>query len=524
MSSLTSEELDVARWFKDELQCNICKNLLSNPRSLNCFHLFCLECLEKQVYNLEQNCDEACRSLRCPSCDGGTAVDSLESLSRLKTDVSVKRLLESLQGLGLIGHDGLSEKSFGSGVGLGHSLITSSDVTSIDSVEFPSFVTSVGSESSMSLSMMLSGDLTASLPRGDDDIVCDHGVTSISGDSKSDSIGSLRSSGFQRKSPIAPNQIQLRPDSYDSDNLSLAISSERNTATTKSTTGNDMFSMGTSSGHQRSDDGSENEPANIKMERRCPMHLQYLLTIYCLPCKLAICQGCKEEEHHGHETDDLPAEADRLRCELITMIKDATEGIRTVGKAQKILRSQRIFDIHSLANQLNLLEEQIKANAQDMIAQIEKNKDMLLDEVKRLRQASNVKVLNTLEEDMSTGRRIATVVKHHGDAVDVVNTSRAVCKKMKKATGICASGGAIDRIRELSVRFSGNRATDLAVGQLQENTEWKLSHQLPIPFDKRGCMQGMVSLRDGRLAVGYETGGIDIFSTMKNKMDHLPES
>nr|XP_054771929.1 uncharacterized protein LOC129279889 [Lytechinus pictus] len=512
MSSLTSDELDIIRWFKDELQCQICNNLLSNPKSLNCFHLFCLECIEKKVSDLELSRDDPSQklSLCCPSCNTVTLVDGSESLSKLTTKSSVTRLLESLHSLGLINQYSLSERLSGSEDNFGQfSMTASSGITSIDSIDLPSFVTSVGSQSSIySRGKSLDNLLASSLP--------DHGDPLISAATSCDSIRSLRSSGFQCKSPVVPNQIQIRQTSHDSDNASLAISSEGNTVTTKSSAAEDVTSGGKSSGRVLSDSDSKTEPMNmnINVERRCSVHSALLLTVYCLTCKMAICQRCKEEGHHEHETDDLQAQADLLRCKLITMIRAATEGLRTVGKAQKTLGSQRIFDINSLANQLNLMEDQIKANAQAMIAQIEKDTDLLLDQVTRLRRASNIDVLKNLEKEMRTGRHIAKVVKHQGDGVDVVNTSRAICKKMKKASAICASGGAIDRIGDLSVRFSSNKSTELVVGRLQENTEWKLFRQLLIPLDKRGCMQGMVSLRDGRLAVGYETGGIDIFTTM----------
>ena len=48
---------------EDQLTCGICLDYYTEPKLLQCFHVFCKQCLERLVV-----CDRQVLSLDCPSC------------------------------------------------------------------------------------------------------------------------------------------------------------------------------------------------------------------------------------------------------------------------------------------------------------------------------------------------------------------------------------------------------------------------------------------------------------------------
>ena len=76
------------RKLEDQLTCVICLNSYTEPKLLQCFHVFCKQCLEQVVVHDCQG-----QSLHCPSCCRSTLLPPT-SVSGLQTAFYLNNLFE----------------------------------------------------------------------------------------------------------------------------------------------------------------------------------------------------------------------------------------------------------------------------------------------------------------------------------------------------------------------------------------------------------------------------------------------
>ena len=67
------------------LECPVCMDTYTDPRSLPCGHAFCLQCLRPLLYH---------GTVRCPTCRGETSVSNVADLPKPYALLEVLRLLE----------------------------------------------------------------------------------------------------------------------------------------------------------------------------------------------------------------------------------------------------------------------------------------------------------------------------------------------------------------------------------------------------------------------------------------------
>ena len=77
------------RKLEDQLTCGICLDSYTEPKLLQCFHVFCKQCLERLVVRDRQGL-----SLHCPSCRRSTLLPPATSVSGLQTAFYVNNLFE----------------------------------------------------------------------------------------------------------------------------------------------------------------------------------------------------------------------------------------------------------------------------------------------------------------------------------------------------------------------------------------------------------------------------------------------
>ncbi|XP_072032016.1 E3 ubiquitin-protein ligase TRIM65-like [Amphiura filiformis] len=86
MASASGNNPDVSvTLMEDDLSCNICYNLLREPKDLDCPHVFCLQCLQKWVKNKP--------TVECPECHHITSVPH-GGLVNLKTNLRLKSMVD----------------------------------------------------------------------------------------------------------------------------------------------------------------------------------------------------------------------------------------------------------------------------------------------------------------------------------------------------------------------------------------------------------------------------------------------
>ena len=75
---------------EDQLTCAVCLDDFKQPKMLNCFHVFCEQCLQRLVVQERQGQV----SLRCPTCRRSTLLPSATSVSGLQSAFHIHHLLE----------------------------------------------------------------------------------------------------------------------------------------------------------------------------------------------------------------------------------------------------------------------------------------------------------------------------------------------------------------------------------------------------------------------------------------------
>ena len=75
---------------EDQLTCAVCLDDFKQPKMLNCFHVFCEQCLQRLVVQERQGQV----SIRCPTCRRSTLLPSATSVSGLQSAFHVHHLLE----------------------------------------------------------------------------------------------------------------------------------------------------------------------------------------------------------------------------------------------------------------------------------------------------------------------------------------------------------------------------------------------------------------------------------------------
>ena len=80
--------LDVLKTLKEQLTCGICLDSYKDPRLLQCFHVFCKDCLERLVVQDHQGL-----SLSCPNCRQSSLLPP-GSVSGLQSAYHINHLYE----------------------------------------------------------------------------------------------------------------------------------------------------------------------------------------------------------------------------------------------------------------------------------------------------------------------------------------------------------------------------------------------------------------------------------------------
>ena len=78
------------RKLEDQLTCAICLDTFKNPKLLQCFHVFCKDCLERLVVQDQQSQ----LSLRCPTCRRSTLLPPASTVSDLQPAFHIHHLIE----------------------------------------------------------------------------------------------------------------------------------------------------------------------------------------------------------------------------------------------------------------------------------------------------------------------------------------------------------------------------------------------------------------------------------------------
>ena len=83
---------DFQRSLKEKIKCKICNQQITNPRTLQCDHSFCKECLEDKII-FSKN---AVNKILCPVCKSDHLLQDGETVSDLKPKDHIIQVLKLL--------------------------------------------------------------------------------------------------------------------------------------------------------------------------------------------------------------------------------------------------------------------------------------------------------------------------------------------------------------------------------------------------------------------------------------------
>ena len=94
--ALTTDDAPVAQ-MASLLTCSVCLEMFNDPRTLPCFHSFCMSCLEKYVSSQREKALAASKVIEefnCPTCRSSFTLKSNETVAGLSSSHFIRNMLE----------------------------------------------------------------------------------------------------------------------------------------------------------------------------------------------------------------------------------------------------------------------------------------------------------------------------------------------------------------------------------------------------------------------------------------------
>ncbi|XP_076455870.1 transcription intermediary factor 1-alpha-like [Babylonia areolata] len=136
--------------------------------------------------------------------------------------------------------------------------------------------------------------------------------------------------------------------------------------------------------------------------KKCKVHQDHDLCLFCTDCDVMICLVCKLTSHQPHETEDVGAAAVRGKEELSALVKRAREQVFVTNK----LRSRLSRDVQELHRQRKEASEEVRARHDMVLAWVSRAQEELLEAI----SADSETALAQLEmEDTAASNAIETL-------------------------------------------------------------------------------------------------------------------
>ncbi|XP_077979595.1 E3 ubiquitin-protein ligase TRIM71-like [Glandiceps talaboti] len=177
-------------------------------------------------------------------------------------------------------------------------------------------------------------------------------------------------------------------------------------------------------------------PTPIQPVEHCSVHHDNQIKFYCDTCKVAVCMECTIVDHRvpDHKHRHIKQVADEYKTELAQLIAELKKKERDVDR-QKVAAVQTRT---TLTEELKKEEKKVKLKAEEMINQIRKEENRLIDELNR-QYTSKMKSADVDVDELelnhgnikSTCSYIETLM-HHGSHVQLLTTKKEALHRIKE--------------------------------------------------------------------------------------------
>ena len=257
---------------------------------------------------------------------------------------------------------------------------------------------------------------------------------------------------------------------------------------------------------------------SLKRRRRCRKHPREDEEHFCSDCRMYVCFRCRVIDNHereGHVIIEASDHEDIQRQNVEELGAKATERVAAIGEYLQFIEGQRV-DLREMAQKL---DNSVVCAHEEAVKQLTQRRDLLRNEVK-----DN---FNDLERDLDvmvdTSRQQITSINAVKELVDggrkiplekeALTAHDTLCEDL---TGILGQEGPdYEKARHpkkmgQNISFERNVGkNELELGQIKE-VVWRCRD---VKLSKENSMTCVVSTPDGRMAVGSQFGGIEIFTS-----------
>ncbi|XP_070546612.1 tripartite motif-containing protein 2-like [Ptychodera flava] len=173
-------------------------------------------------------------------------------------------------------------------------------------------------------------------------------------------------------------------------------------------------------------------PLTLQAVEYCSVHTKNEIQFYCETCQVPVCTNCTILNHRipEHVHRDLKDAADEYRTELEVMVDKLKEKEQEAEK-NKTLAKQ----IHSdLTEQCSREERKVRMKAEEIIMKIKREEQRLINEMKNnykmeiKRAAVNIDDFEIKHGNIKSARNYIEKLMHHGNAAQILSTSREIGK------------------------------------------------------------------------------------------------
>ena len=255
----------------------------------------------------------------------------------------------------------------------------------------------------------------------------------------------------------------------------------------------------------------------IKRRRKCHKHPKEDEEYFCSDCRRYVCFRCRmidKHEREGHAIMEASEHEDIQRKNVEELGAKATEKVAAITAYIQFMEGQRV-DLREMAKKL---DNSVVCAYEEAVKQLTQRRDLLRKEVKEK--------FNDLERDLDvmvdTNRQQITSINAVKELVDggrkiplekeALTAHDTLCEDL---TGILGQEGPDyekarhPKKRGQKISFERNVGeNELELGQFKE-VVWRCRD---VKLSRKNSTTCMVSTPDGRMAVGSQFGGIEIFT------------
>eukprot|EP00057_Strongylocentrotus_purpuratus_P011038 XP_011665512.1 PREDICTED: tripartite motif-containing protein 45-like [Strongylocentrotus purpuratus] len=258
----------------------------------------------------------------------------------------------------------------------------------------------------------------------------------------------------------------------------------------------------------------ESGKVSVRMYRKCRKHPKEDEEYFCSDCKRFVCFRCVVMEHKDDEHRVIEAAVyESSHMENIEVLKSKAEKKRSCfQKYVDFIDEQK----ECVSNVQKQCTDDINKVFDELVRQLTEKKEILIGEVKGKTEGVEKeldKMKKSAQEHITHLTTIADVVTNRTKIpldMDALAAHDTLCQDLQEAL----KQEDPDYKQPMQSSKKGKRVTLKRNVEMDELTLGKIVNAVAknIALPAENSMNAMVSTPDGKMAVGYSTGGVEIFS------------